>query len=82
MIRLLIVLALAGLLCEPAFGDQKDAAVKGSDAQDRQARARERCIAQRGTNCNTPQGLREWLLQERSRAEAIRDGSRHRLPPR
>ena len=31
-----------------------------------------------GVDCDTPEGLREWLLQERSRAEAIREGSRHR----
>jgi hypothetical protein len=31
-------------------------------------------------DCDKPEGLKEWLLQERSRQEAVRDGSRHRLP--
>jgi len=43
-------------------------------------RAADRCKAQRGVDCDTPQGLREWALQERSRAEAVKDGSRHRIP--
>jgi hypothetical protein len=41
----------------------------------------ERCKAQRGVDCDTPEGLNEWRLQERSRSEAVKDGSRHRLPP-
>ena len=40
-------------------------------------RAVERCKAQRGVDCDTPEGLHEWTLQERSRAEAVKDGSRH-----
>jgi hypothetical protein len=31
-------------------------------------------------DCDTPDGLREWVLQERSRQEVIRDGSHRRLP--
>jgi len=31
-------------------------------------------------DCDTPEGLKEWLLLERSREEAVRDGSRHPLP--
>ena len=42
--------------------------------------ALERCKLNRGVDCDTPEGLKEWLLQERSREEAIRDGSRHRVP--
>jgi hypothetical protein len=42
--------------------------------------ARERCRLNHGVDCDTPAGLKEWVLQERSRQEAIRDGSRHRLP--
>jgi len=30
-----------------------------------------------GVDCDMPEGLKEWLLQERSRPEAVRDGSRH-----
>ena len=47
-------------------------------------RAVDRCKAQRGVDCETAQGLQEWVLQERSRAEAVLDGSRRRVstPPR
>ena len=41
-------------------------------------RAVDRCKTQRGVDCDTPAGLNEWLLQERSRQEAVRDGSRHK----
>ena len=47
---------------------------------DRAARALERCRAERGVDCDTARGLREWELLERSRQEAVRQGSRH-LPP-
>ena len=41
-------------------------------------RAVDRCKAQRGVDCDTPEGLKEWVLQERSRSEAVKDGSRVR----
>jgi hypothetical protein len=37
----------------------------------------DRCKAQRGVDCDTPEGLHEWVLEERSRAEAVNEGSRH-----
>jgi hypothetical protein len=37
------------------------------------ARARERCVEQRGVNCGTEQGLQEWLLLDRSREAAVLD---------
>jgi hypothetical protein len=43
-------------------------------------RAKERCRLNHGVDCDTPEGLKEWLLLERSREEAVRDGSRHPLP--
>jgi hypothetical protein len=43
-------------------------------------RAKARCTQNRGVDCDTPEGLKEWLLAERSREQAIRDGSRHLLP--
>ena len=43
-------------------------------------RAKARCSLNRGVNCDTPEGLKEWLLAERSREEAVLDGSRHLLP--
>jgi len=44
--------------------------------QERRAQAIARCEAQRGVDCRTEEGLRVWLLQERSRAEAVEQGSR------
>lgn len=43
-------------------------------------RAKERCKLNHGVDCETAQGLKEWLLLERSRKEAIREGSRHLVP--
>lgn len=39
--------------------------------QERRERARARCIEQRGADCDTDQGLQEWLLLEMSREEAL-----------
>jgi len=36
-------------------------------------RARARCIEQRGVDCATVQGLQEWMLQDRTREEAVLD---------
>ena len=46
-------------------------------------RAIARCKENRGADCATEEGLREWLLQERSRDEAERDASRsiHQTAP-
>jgi hypothetical protein len=59
-------------LAQPTARDQafKDAEVR--------ARATERCKANRGVDCETAEGLREWEMQERTRAQAIREGSRPR----
>lgn len=77
------------LLAQVAYAEgQAPAASSAASAKDnkekeRQAeRARERCRSQRGADCDSADGLREWQLQERSRAEAVREGSRHRLPGR
>lgn len=43
------------------------------EAQRRLERARRNCETNRGTDCETAAGLREWLLLERSRAEAVLD---------
>lgn len=48
------------------------------EQQRRLERARQNCDANRGTDCDTAEGLREWLLLERSRAEAVLDRV---LPP-
>lgn len=54
------------------------------EQDEQRARARERCQVNRGVDCDTEEGLREWLLQDRTRAEAVLDGARLRsgaLPP-
>lgn len=43
------------------------------EAQRRIERARQNCAANNGVDCDTPEGLREWLLLERTRAEAVLD---------
>jgi hypothetical protein len=43
-------------------------------------RAKTRCKLNRGVDCDSPEGLKEWILAERSREEAVLDGSRHLLP--
>jgi hypothetical protein len=58
---------------------QRDQAFRAQqEAQRRLQRARENCIANHGVDCDTDQGLQEWLLLERSRAEAVLDRV---LPP-
>lgn len=44
---------------------------------ERVQKAKERCKQNRGVDCESPEGLKEWLLQDRSREEAVREGSRH-----
>jgi hypothetical protein len=51
-----------------------------TDKNQRIERAKARCQQNRGVDCDTTEGLKEWLLLERSREEAVQDGSRH-LPP-
>src|SRR5712675_288136 len=58
---------------------QRDQALRAQqEAQRRIQRARENCIANHGVDCDTEQGLQEWLLLERTRAEAVLDRI---LPP-
>lgn len=70
MKRLLVAVLLGWALLASAAADSQKKKVE---------RAVDRCKAQRGVNCDTPEGLKEWVLQERSRQEAVRDGSRHRI---
>jgi hypothetical protein len=44
-----------------------------AEQQRRLDRAAEQCRVNRGTDCATPEGLQEWLLNDRSRAEAVLD---------
>lgn len=59
-----------------AAGEGDHTKSPSASARERHQRALERCETQRGVDCRTEQGLRTWLLQERTRAEAIEDGSR------
>jgi hypothetical protein len=43
------------------------------EQQRRVQNARENCVANRGVDCDSPQGLAEWVQLERSRAEAVLD---------
>ena len=75
-----LAIALAVLVSAPVVA-QTNPSRDGAAAKEQRAdRARERCRLNRGVDCDTPEGLKEWLLQERSRQEAIRDGSRRRVP--
>jgi hypothetical protein len=59
---------------EPIADRERAAAAQTQAAQQRQVdQARDRCIANRGADCDTLEGLREWLLLDRSRAEAVLD---------
>jgi hypothetical protein len=52
---------------------QEQALRTQQDLQRRTERARANCIANRGVDCNSEAGLQEWLILERSRAEAVLD---------
>src|SRR5262245_33470754 len=78
MKSVLVALSLAGVVvsahAEPLSDPDRARASALQDQQQRQLeRARERCNANRGVDCDTPNGLQEWLLLERSRAEAVLD---------
>ena len=81
----LLVIAFAVLVALPAAA-QTPGASGGSSAQAAAEKARqheravERCRQNRGIDCATPEGLKEWELLERSREEAIREGSRSLRP--
>jgi hypothetical protein len=78
---LMLAIALAALESAPAAAQTRpSASERAADKAQRVERARERCKANRGVDCDSPTGLKEWLLQERSREEAVREGSRHLRP--
>ena len=55
---------------------ERERATLAQQEQQRQAilaRAKARCIEQRGIDCETEQGLQEWVLLERSRESAVLD---------
>ena len=76
-----LAIALAVLVSAPVAAQTQNPPGERAAAKKQQAdRAKERCRLNHGVDCDTPEGLKEWLLQERSREEAVRDGSRHPRP--
>lgn len=80
------LLLLGGLMLSFASAAQQTPSGEKSaeEAARQRERAIERCNNERGTDCETEQGLREWLLQERTREQAEAQGSRslHQTVPR
>ena len=76
--RVLLLAALAASF--PALAEnqltERDRAILAQQQQQRDAvfaRAKERCIEQRGVDCATEQGLQEWIILDRSREAAVLD---------
>ena len=72
--------AIALLASAPLSAQQNPSAAKAAEKDQQVKRAQERCSMNHGVNCDTPEGLQEWLLQDRSREEAVSEGSRHIVP--
>jgi len=75
-ILLLIVTATltASAYAEPVADRQRAIAMQRQAAQQQRIDlARERCIANRGSDCDSLDGLQEWILLDRSRADAVLD---------
>lgn len=59
---------------EPFADRERSAAAQAQAEQQRRIeQAREKCLANRGADCDSLQGLQEWLLIDRSRADAVLD---------
>ncbi len=76
-----LAITVAVLLSAPAAAQMQNALDKEvATKNQRNERAKEHCTQNHGVNCDTPEGLKEWLLLDRSREEAVREGSHHLLP--
>jgi hypothetical protein len=76
-----LAIALAVLVSASVAAQTQNPSGERATTKNQQVdRAKERCRLNHGVDCDTPEGLKEWLLLERSREEAVRDGSRHPLP--
>ena len=76
-----LAIALMALVSAPVTAQtQTSPSDRAATKQQRVDRVKARCMQNHGVDCDTPEGLTEWLLQERSRQEAIRDGSHRRRP--
>jgi hypothetical protein len=71
----IVTIAMVGsAYADPITDPQRAAAAqRQADAQRRIEQAQERCNANRGTDCDTLDGLQEWLMLDRSRADAVLD---------
>jgi hypothetical protein len=78
--RILAIALAVFVSTSVAAQTQKPAGERATTKNQKAERAKERCRLNRGVDCDTPEGLKEWLLLERTREEAVRDGSRHPLP--
>jgi hypothetical protein len=59
---------------EPVADRERAAAMQSQAEQQRRVeQAAEKCRTNHGADCDTLQGLQEWLLQDRSRADAVLD---------
>jgi len=76
-----LAIALAVLVSASVAAQTQKPPGERATSKDQQAeRAKQRCRLNHGVDCDSPEGLKEWQLLERSREQAIRDGSRHPLP--
>ena len=73
-----VPITLLTLLFAAAAVAQTAATGAQIERDDLRARAVDNCKANRGVDCITPQGLQEWELLERSRAQAVGEGARRR----
>lgn len=78
--RILLLAVLAAASCLPALAEnqltERERAILAQQQMQRDAilaRAKARCIEQRGVDCESEQGLQEWILLERSRESAVLD---------
>lgn len=76
-----LAIVLAVLVSVPVAAQTQSPQGEQATTRNQQAeRAKERCRLNRGVDCDTQGGLREWLLLERGREESVLEGSRHLLP--
>ncbi len=76
-----VAIAVAVLVSAPLAAQTPNPPGERAAAKSPRAdRAKERCRLNHGVDCDTPDGLKEWLLLERSRKEAVLEGSRHQVP--
>jgi hypothetical protein len=84
--KVLLVVALAAAAL-PALAQQLSEREREALARQQQQRdamyasARQRCIEQRGVDCDTERGLQEWLLLDRTREQAVLVSVRPPIPP-